>query len=82
VIGVPDDRTGERVKAFIVLREGVSLDADELIAWCKDPAQGLAGYRVPKEVAFRESLPETLVGKVLRRALQDEERHKTASTQA
>jgi long-chain acyl-CoA synthetase len=76
VIGVPDDRTGERVKAFVVLKEGESLTADELIAWCKDPGQGLTGYRVPHEVEFRDSVPETLVGKVLRRILADEERAK------
>jgi long-chain acyl-CoA synthetase len=76
VIGVPDDRTGERVKAFVVLKEGETLTGEELIAWCKDPEQGLTGYRAPHEVEFRDSLPETLVGKVLRRVLQDEERHK------
>jgi long-chain acyl-CoA synthetase len=76
VIGVPDERTGERVKAFVVLKEGESLSADELIAWCKDPQQGLTGYRVPHEIEFRDSLPETLVGKVLRRILVDEERAK------
>jgi long-chain acyl-CoA synthetase len=79
VIGLPDERTGERVKAFVVLKEGASLTADELIAWCKDPAQGLTGYRAPKAVEFRDALPETLVGKVLRRALQDEERQKAAA---
>jgi len=76
VIGLPDDRTGERVKAFVVLKEGQELTAEELIVWCKDPAQGLTGYRAPKEVEFRDALPETLVGKVLRRVLQDEERSK------
>jgi long-chain acyl-CoA synthetase len=79
VIGLPDDRTGERVKAFVVLREGQSLTAEELISWCKDPAQGLAGYRAPKAVEFRDELPETQVGKVLRRVLQEEERHKAAT---
>ena len=82
VIGVPDERTGERVKAFVVIREGASLTAEELIAWCKDPAQGLAGYRVPKDIAFRDALPETLVGKVLRRVLQEEERSKAAADAA
>jgi long-chain acyl-CoA synthetase len=76
VIGVPDDRTGERVKVFVVLKEGANLTGDELIAWCKDPEQGLTGYRVPHEVEFRDALPETMVGKVLRRVLQDEERSK------
>jgi long-chain acyl-CoA synthetase len=76
VIGVPDDRTGERVKVFVVLKEGASLTEGELIAWCRDPEQGLTGYRVPHEVEFRDVLPETMVGKVLRRVLQDEERIK------
>jgi long-chain acyl-CoA synthetase len=76
VIGLPDDRTGERVKAYVILKDGRSLTVDELIAWCKDPEQGLTGYRAPKEIEFRDSLPETLVGKVLRRALQEEERVK------
>jgi long-chain acyl-CoA synthetase len=74
VIGVPDDRTGERVKVFVVLKEGASLTESELITWSKDPAQGLTGYRAPHEVEFRDALPETMVGKVLRRVLQDEER--------
>jgi long-chain acyl-CoA synthetase len=73
VIGVPDDRTGERVKAFVVLKDGAKLTADELIAWCRDPKVGLTGYRIPHEVEFRDSLPETMVGKVLRRVLHDEE---------
>jgi long-chain acyl-CoA synthetase len=76
VIGLPDDRTGERVKAYVILKGGQTLTAEELIAWCKDPEQGLTGYRAPKEIEFRDSLPETLVGKVLRRALQEEERVK------
>jgi long-chain acyl-CoA synthetase len=76
VIGVPDDTTGERVKAFVVLKPGESATAEEIIAWCRAPDQGLTGYRVPKEVEFRDELPETLIGKVLRRVLQDEERTK------
>ena len=73
VIGVPDDRTGERVKAFVVLKEGATLTSEELIAWSRDPKVGLTGYRIPHEVEFRDSLPETMVGKVLRRVLHDEE---------
>ena len=76
VIGVPDDRTGEAVKAFVVLKEGEAATAEELEAWCGDGEQGLTGYRVPKRWEFRDSLPETLVGKVLRRVLQDEDRSK------
>ncbi|MGZ5293404.1 MAG: long-chain-fatty-acid--CoA ligase [Actinomycetota bacterium] len=79
VAGVPDATTGERVKAYIVLRDGESATAEEITAWCRDPEQGLTGYRVPKDIEFRDSLPETLIGKVLRRALQDEERHRAAA---
>ena len=79
VVGVPDDTTGERVKAFIVLKPGETATAEEITAWCRDPEQGLTGYRIPKDIEFRDSLPETLIGKVLRRALQDEERHRAAA---
>ena len=79
VVGVPDDVTGERVKAFIVLKEGATATAAQIIDWCRDPAQGLTGYRVPHEIEFRDSLPETLIGKVLRRVLQEEERKKSAA---
>ncbi len=80
VVGVPDARTGERVKAFIVLKDGQTATADEIEAWCRDPEQGLTGYRVPHEIEFRDELPETLIGKVLRRVLQEEERLKTEAT--
>ncbi len=80
VVGLPDDTTGERVKAYVVPKPGETLTADELRAWCKDPEQGLAGYRVPKEWEFRDDLPETLIGKVLRRVLVEEERQRTASS--
>jgi long-chain acyl-CoA synthetase len=77
VVGVPDEKTGEAVKAFVVLREGESATAEEIIAFAKDPEQGLTGYRAPKHVEFREALPETMVGKVLRRVLLKEEKQKT-----
>jgi long-chain acyl-CoA synthetase len=79
VVGLPDDTTGERVKAYVVAKEGQALTGEELEAWARDPAQGLTGYRVPKEWEFRSELPETLIGKVLRRVLQEEERKKAAS---
>lgn len=78
VIGVPDDMTGEAVKAFVVLREEETANEEDLIAWCRDPETGLTRYRAPKRVEFRDSLPETLVGKVLRRVLVEEERERSA----
>ena len=76
VVGVPDDTTGEAVKAFIVLRQGQEATADEIRSWAKDPKHGLTGYRAPKKIEFRDSLPETMVGKVLRRKLVEEEKAK------
>jgi long-chain acyl-CoA synthetase len=76
VSGVPDATTGEAVKAYIVLKEGETATTEEIIAFARDEKQGLTGYRVPKLIEFRDSLPETLVGKVLRRVLQDEEKAK------
>jgi len=80
VVGLPDDTTGERVKAYVVLKEGQTATAEELDAWCRDPEQGLTGYRVPKQWEFRDELPETLIGKVLRRVLQEEERAKASAS--
>ena len=60
-------------------KEGETLTGEELEAWARDPAQGLTGYRVPKEWEFRDELPETLIGKVLRRVLQEEERKKASA---
>ncbi|HET9671782.1 MAG TPA: long-chain fatty acid--CoA ligase [Actinomycetota bacterium] len=79
VVGLPDDTTGERVKAYVVAKDGQAVTAEELEAWCRDPEQGLTGYRVPKEWEFRDQLPETLIGKVLRRVLVEEERQKAAA---
>ncbi len=76
VVGVPDATTGEAVKAFIVLRKGETATPEEIIKWSRSE---LTGYRAPKQIEFRDSLPETLVGKVLRRVLLDEEKQKQAA---
>ena len=74
VAGVPDETRGEVVKAWIVKREGTDPTLEELRAYCK---QNLAPYKSPAYVEFRDSLPKTMAGKVLRRALVAE--HKAAS---
>lgn len=66
VAGVPDDRLGEAVKAWVVVKAGQELTVDELRAYCK---QSLAAYKVPKQIAFLDNLPKSTVGKVLRREL-------------
>jgi long-chain acyl-CoA synthetase len=73
VIGVQDAYRGETVKAFIVLREGETATEEEIIAYCK---QELARYKVPKLIEFRKELPKSLIGKVLRRVLVEEEKAK------
>lgn len=76
VAGVPDPRRGETVKAFVVLKKGESCTKDEIIAFCKE---NLAPYKVPKLVEFRQELPKSQVGKVLRRILVEEEKAKMAA---
>ncbi len=71
VIGVPPKGTDQRAKAFVVLKKGETATEEEIIAWCRD---GLASYKVPKFIEFRAELPKTMVGKVLRRALVEEEK--------
>jgi long-chain acyl-CoA synthetase len=66
VAGVPDRRRSEAVKAWVVLCEGQEATVDEIRAYCREQ---LAAYKVPRYVEFRESLPKSAVGKVLRRAL-------------
>lgn len=69
-LGVPDKYRGETVKAFVVLKAGASLEARELEKWCRER---LAAYKVPHMYEFRDSLPKTMAGKVLRRKLLEEE---------
>ena len=66
-LGVPDEHSGEAVKIFVVRRDP-DLTAEALIAHCRE---GLTGYKVPRFVEFREALPKSNVGKILRRALRD-----------
>ena len=68
VIGLPDEHSGEAVTAFVVKRDP-AVTAEELRAFCKE---NLTGYKVPKQIIFRDTLPKTNVGKVLRRALREE----------
>lgn len=67
-IGVPNEKTGEALKVFVV-RKDDSLTKEELIAFCRTE---LTGYKVPKDIEFRQELPKSNVGKILRRELRDE----------
>lgn len=69
-IGVPDERRGETVKSFIVLKPGAKVTAEDLVAYCREH---LAAYKIPRLVEFRDSLPKSTVLKILRRELRDEE---------
>jgi long-chain acyl-CoA synthetase len=73
VAGIPDAYRGETVKAWVVLKEGETATVDELRAWCKER---LAAFKVPTHVEFRDELPKTTVGKILRRELQRQEQER------
>jgi long-chain acyl-CoA synthetase len=75
-IGVPDDYRGETVKAFVVKRSGATTTEEEILVFCKER---LAPYKAPKAVEFRDDLPKSAVGKLLRRVLVDEERARTGA---
>ncbi|KVD80883.1 long-chain fatty acid--CoA ligase [Burkholderia sp. ABCPW 14] len=77
-IGIPDPVHGERIKVFVVPRDP-SLTAEAVLAHCR---KNLTGYKMPKAVEFRDALPQTNVGKILRRALRDEELAKLANAPA
>ena len=66
-VGVPDDKSGEAVKIFVVAKPGVELSAEAILAHCRTQ---LTGYKMPRQVEFRDSLPKSNVGKILRRELR------------
>ncbi len=75
-VGVSHPSRGEIIKAYVVLKDGEIMEKAEVMAWCREK---LANFKVPRLVEFRETLPKTVVGKILRRTLQAEEIAKQAS---
>jgi long-chain acyl-CoA synthetase len=76
VVGVPDSKVGERIKAIVVLKEDArGVGGADLLKWCRER---LASYKVPSYIEFRDMLPKSKVGKLLRREIRDEERRKMA----
>jgi len=74
VVGVPDPKVGERIKAMVVLKEDArGVDSSELLKWCRER---LAPYKIPQYIEFRDMLPKSKVGKLLRREIREEERRR------
>jgi long-chain acyl-CoA synthetase len=67
VVGIPDERLGEEVKAFIVRKPGATVTEEELVDWCREQ---FASYKYPRIVEFRDALPIGPTGKILKRALK------------
>ena len=75
VVGIPDKKVGERIKAFVVLKVDVKgVTGYDLIRWCRD---NLVSYKVPKYIEFRDMLPKSKVGKLLRREIRSDEKRRT-----
>jgi long-chain acyl-CoA synthetase len=72
-VGIPDECKGERIKVYIVLKDGETATPEEFMAHFRER---LTPYKVPSEVEFRTELPKSMIGKILRRALREEEIHK------
>ncbi len=72
-VGIPVEEKGERVKVYVVLKEGETATEEEIIQFCRE---NMAPYKVPRFVEFRTELPKTMVGKILRRVLLEEEEKK------
>lgn len=71
VIGIPDEKVGQRIKAYVVLKDDIKgITGYDLIKWCR---RTLASYKVPQYIEFRDMLPKSKVGKLLRREIRDEE---------
>lgn len=67
VIGIPDEKLGEEVKAYVVKKPGAQASEDELLTWCKDQ---FAAYKYPRHIEFRDELPISATGKILKRELR------------
>jgi long-chain acyl-CoA synthetase len=78
VAGVPDPRRGETVKAYVILKPGETATPEEIMEFCKGQ---MARFKVPTSVEFRDTLPKSMVGKILRRVLVEEEKAKIAAAQ-
>ena len=68
VAGLKHDVKGEMVATWIVLKEGMTLTEEEVIAFCKE---NMAPFKIPKQITFRDELPKSMIGKILRRKLTD-----------
>ena len=76
VVGVPDPKAGERIKAMVVLKQDArGVGGSDLTSWCRDR---LAPYKIPSYIEFRDMLPKSKVGKLLRREIREEERRRIA----
>ncbi|MFV1950876.1 MAG: long-chain fatty acid--CoA ligase [Nitrospinota bacterium] len=73
VVGIPDEYRGEIVKVYVVPKEGVEINEEEIINYCKE---NLAKFKVPKIVEFRNEMPKSILGKILKRVLLEEEKQK------
>ena len=74
VVGIPDEKAGERIKAYVVLKEDVKgITGYDLIKWCREK---LVSYKIPQYIEFRDMLPKSKVGKLLRREIRSEEKRR------
>ena len=75
VVGIPDEKVGERIKAYVVLKEDIKgITGYDLITWCR---KSMVSYKVPQYIEFRDMLPKSKVGKLLRREIRDEEKRRS-----